>query len=125
LIERFLNARFSDRTDELRYFHCINGARCAQQRKTAMTMTKIAFAALLLAGVLAAPAQAKTTDSEFSPDEVNCSFVADAGAYVCDVTIQPGASSLTLPQDGWDRRGRPTLTGPIPVGTVVGLPKLP
>jgi hypothetical protein len=85
-----------------------------------MTMTKIAFAALLLAGIAAAPAQAAatSTEAEFSPDGVvSCSFVADAGKYVCDVTIQAGASSLTLPQEGYDRR-RISVIG-LPAGTTV------
>lgn len=76
--------------------------------------TKLAFAALLVLGAVSTPALA-ASDKAFSPDGAECKFVGEVGGYVCEIGIEAGASSLTLPQDG--NSGKPKLTVVSLVGT--------
>jgi hypothetical protein len=79
---------------------------------------KIAFGVLLLATSFSGQALAAApADAEFSPDGAElCSFVADAGGYICK--LDPVAGSLVQTGEGVKKKLAVSVT-PIPVKPVV------
>jgi hypothetical protein len=82
-----------------------------------MKSVKIALGVLLLATSFSGQALAAPNDGTGADTHERCSFVAEAGGYVCSIEL--ASDSLVETGDGTVRKKRPGIVGPVLVPITV------